>query len=618
MPLRVLAVLFSTVVSQESPVITGASWAPEFFSRTFPCPPNLPWACNLGATRVTLLGASFGASGVVEVAAPIAPNTPVVIPTDLPDELQLLSLAPFSTNGCLMPSDAASSEYSIEVCPYSTSFLRARGGGPRVASLGAFSGVVRTDSPDCSDPPAPTTQAVTGLLFAGGDVCGSGTRSARVNFVCIDEADPWQERYLRNTTVHAATRSADGCQWLLDIPIAGACSGDNFDLCSVLQTPSPNVSPTPAPSLALSPGFQISWSANTIVVLVQPSNSGPPSALKVRRSPDDATSMFAVPVPEPLPPSFSPVPQPFPTTLTVLGANPNAGLSASDPSALPCNPVIISLAGALPLDLVGFEASFEIIFPRSPLLNNSAETLYGTPLGANATVTQIPPNGRLDLVLNCAPRLSDFQAPFTGNFFLRSRYLAFDPFDPNVPNDNPFITRRVASCAQGACSWTFLGPTGTMSTTPSSSSSPTPSSTPTPSPPPTPSPSPTPSDSSTLSLSPSPSPTLAPPPAAAGQADLPRPALYGIIGGLSFLVLALGVGAFLYFCYCVRMSLPAPSKTAAGDAVVVGGGGGEKAVANPLANVAIVQEPPSSPSTSYNDLPGTPTSSSASIQEWSK
>lgn len=574
MPLRILALLLATVVSQDSPVITAASWAAVSFSNTFPCPQNLPWDCDLGAIRVTILGNSFGPSGAVEVAAPIAPNAPVAPPIDLPDALNIITggLAPFIKNGCLIPSDAASFEYGIEVCPFATSYLRARGGGPRVASLGAFSGVVRTDNPECSDPPA--TQAVTGLLFTGGDLCGAGTRSARVNFVCITEDDPWQLRYLNNVTVYAASRSQDGCQWQLDIPIVEACP-DDFDLCSTTTMPAPNVSPTSSPSPALSPAFQSSWSPNAIVILVRP-GTAPPSALKVRRS-GDATSVFGVPIPEPLPPSFSPIPQPFPTTLTVLGATPNAAISSTNSTDLPCTPVTISLAGVLPIDLLGFGASFEIIFPRGPLENNSAVTLFGSPVGANNTATLVPSNGRLDLLLECAPKLMEFPTPFTGNFYLRSRYLAIDPNVPNddpTPPDNPFITRRVATCATPtACSWTFWGPVAPT-------------------------------------LSPSPVP---PAPPAANQAALPPAALYGIIGGSSFLALALGVGAFLYFCYCARKSAePATLKAPAGAE------GGEKAVANPLANVTIVQEVPSSPSASYNDLPGTPTSSAASIQEWSK
>ena len=506
------------VVGDDAPSLISASWSTIACSAAS-CPPNLPWDPTLGAIQLTLQGSLFGSApgsaGRVDIAAPAPSPSPVDIPADLPEALQLFSENPEfdfarNGNGCLAPSDTGSATYSFEVCPYSTSFIRARGGGPRLASLGAFAGVVRRANVVCDS----SVLQVSGLLFQGGDVCGSGTLSAQVNFVCIRTADPWADRFLANASVNAATGSADGCSWQLDVPLAVACDDT---LCSAIPNPSPNAVPTPAP-FSFTSGFVASWTPSSIIVLVQPTAGTTPPGLRgvrVRRY-DGALSGLVLPLRAPLPPSASPIPVPFPASLTVLGVAPSGGLSflPTDPApSPPCDdttfssPVVVSLAGVQPGDLEGFGACFEITFPRSPLLFES-DCLYGAPLGANASVTRVPANGRLDLVLPCAPRLLEgFPTPHAATFTVASRYRA-------VP-DGPLITRRAAVCAAGACTWLFWGPTG-------------------------------------------------PPAAPAASNTLSGPALYGVIGGgLSLVVLlAVGIGAY---CWIKRKAsaLPPPLPKAA-------------------------------------------------------
>ena len=492
-------------VAADLPSLDGAT--ATFLPRVDPCPPDLRWPCDQGATRLTLLGAGFGerqGDFGVDAAAAIAMPTPAPVPDDLPDALQMPLLSPTAQGGCLLPSDAASAAFGFEVCPYNTSYLRTPGaGGQRIASLGAFASVVRTTSPACDNnpgevPPTPPSQllAVTGLLFQGGDVCGAGFRSAQVNFVCIFGADPWEVRYLRNTSVNAATVSADGCAWTLDVPLEAACLQEQ-ELCT-FSAPPPNASPLPIPAPAYSPAYIQAWAPGAITALVQ--GSAVPRALRVRRGSDGAVSAPLAPVlPDPMPASASPKPQPFPA-LTVLGATPSAGLSLGSTGSLPpCTPVIISLAGVLDSDLVGIDASFEVIFPRSPTQLQSWP-LYGTPLGTeynansssfpvlarNATVA--PVNGRLDLLLECAPRLlQDFAVPHTAAFTVRSRYRT-------APTNFTFVTRRLAACSGASCAWTFWGQVA---------------------------------------------PTA---PAAAAAAALSPAALYGIIGGGAALVLGMAGG----------------------------------------------------------------------------
>ena len=455
--------------SEDAPSLISAS--ATTLSAVSPCPPGLPWGCATGATQLTLTGSLFGsapgAGGGVDLAAAVASPAPAPTtgnPFDLPDALSMDPETPppaefawaAASGGCLRPSDAASADFSFEVCPYGTSYLRARGGGARVASLGAFAGVVRRYEVACDDPPGTGLLAVTGLLFQGGDACGAGTRSAQVNFVCSSAADPWEDRYSTNTTVHAATASADGCAWQLDVPLASACFEDE-SLCSGVANPSPNPSPAPAP-FTFSSAFVAAWAPGSITVLAPPATGV--RAARVRRY-DGAVTALVAPLPAPLPPSASPIPAPFPAQLMVLGATPAAGLSFAQGEPLPpgfsSDPpclngiVVISLGGVQPSDLEGFEAGFEVSFPRN-LGQRVPSPLYGAPLGANATVTRVPANGRLDLLLDCAPFLLDgFPTPYAGEFTVQSRYFA-------SPTSATKITRRTAVCAPGACTWTFWGP----------------------------------------------------------------------------------------------------------------------------------------------------------------
>jgi hypothetical protein len=458
--------LRSPRATEDVPSLISAATAAVSFSDASPCPPGLPWACAQGAVQLTLAGSLFGSApgsgGGVDLAAAVAPPAPAPLPADFPDALQLSdpdneAFAWAAGGGCLRPSDAASVDFSIEVCPYTTSYLRARGGGARLASLGAFAGVVRRNVTDCNDDDNPPgTFGVTGLLFAGGDACGAnGTRSAQVNFVCSSAADPWASRYLVNASVSAASASPDGCAWQLDVPLASACSGEFYGLCSTNPSPPPNAAPAPAP-FTFSSAFIAAWTSSSITVLAPPGAGV--RAVRVRRY-DGVASALVAPLPAPLPPSASPIPLPFPSALTVLSVTPAAGLSFSTGAAPagfrsepPCSngPVSISLGGVQPADLEGPEAGFEAIFPRGPAFSID-KNLYGSPLGASGAVTRVPANGRLDLVLPCAPfTLDGFPTPFTGQFTVRSRFRA--------PNGT-LLTRRVAACAPGACAWTFLGPT---------------------------------------------------------------------------------------------------------------------------------------------------------------
>jgi hypothetical protein len=442
-------------------------------------------------------------------------------------------------SGCLIPSDPASTDYSIEVCPYSTSYLRARGGGARVASLGTFAGVVRQNRTDCApDDSGFFWFAITGLLFANGDACANGTRSAQVNFVCSAAANPWADRYLANASVLAASASPDGCAWQLDVPLAGACTGDAFSLCSGLQSPSPNAVPSPVP-FSFSRAFVVAWAPTSVTALAPP--GGAVRAVRVQRY-DGTNTALVAPLPAPLPPSASPIPAPFPSALTVLSVSPAAGLSfASDAASMPpgfsdnpCTPqpvppqscctangpVVISLGGVQPADLEGLEAGFDLTIPRGPNFEEEWN-LFGTPLGAQGGVTRVPANGRLDLVLPCAPYLLDGLAtPHAAQFTVRARFRA-------GPNNATLLTRRVAACAPGACTWTFWGPA-----------------------PPA-------------------------PPSAAADAALSGPALYGTIGGslgLAALVAA-GVAAYCWGCCGAaaprgKDAAPAPPKAAWGGAAI--------------------------------------------------
>jgi hypothetical protein len=148
---------------------------------------------------------------------------------------------------------------------------------------------------------------------------------------------------------------------------------------------------------------------------------------------------------------------PFPAALTVIGALPSAGRSSPDNIAnIPCTPVIISLGGVLPSDLAGLDASFDIVFPQAPGVSTQLLPLYGSPRGVPGGAPGAPPpSGRLDLQLECAPRLlRDFGTPFVAQFTVRSRFRT-------APGNFTFATRRTAVCENAlACSWTFWGPNG--------------------------------------------------------------------------------------------------------------------------------------------------------------
>ena len=463
--MRLLAgLLCLALVRGQGPIIFVASYAPVTWSTDTPCPQDYPNSalgrvCGDGALRLELLGANFDAAtfdaGCVDVAF-IAPPTPAPVPIGLPSVLQLADLQPFG-GGCLLPSDAANAAYSVEVCPYGTSYLRARGGGERVASLGVFSGVIVESAPACNetddDDVPPQLEAAVGLRYSGGDVCGSGTYSATVSFVCINAADPWQLRYLRNATVNAASVSADGCTWALSVPLSSACF-DEYDLCNATLVPGPIPSPAPRPQPIFMPSYISSWTPGRIIAFAPPGALPAPSALRVRRF-DGVTSAPLVPVAKPLPPSATPIPMPFPAALTVIGAFPSAGLSSPDAVGIPCTPVTISLGGVLPSDLAGLGASFDIIFPQAPGVNTQKLALYGSPSGVPGGAPGAPPpSGRLDLQLDCAPKLlTGFATPYVAQFTVRSRF--------QTTTGGPFFTRRTAVCENAlACSWTFWGPNG--------------------------------------------------------------------------------------------------------------------------------------------------------------
>jgi hypothetical protein len=463
----------TTTLALDDPVLTSVTYEQKAFDPG--C--SLPWSCSLGAWLVTLQGSSLGSApgrgGGIEFAQSIAPPTPVAAPPDLPDALQLSALAPYSQNGCLPPSDAASTDFSFEVCPFATSYLRTPGPtGRRVGSLGTFSGVVRSNSSDCenndncdSAPPF-SNLAVTGLLFSGGDACGNGgTLSAVVNFVCTSRADPWQLRYEENATVNAASLSADGCTWSLDVPLDDACSGDNFELCSCLTaTPTPIPSPSPIPfTYPPSTMLPLTWGPSTVTLYLQPTSSLPLAA-RARRYDGRVSPPLAL-VAAPAPPSASPIPNPFPSTLTVLSVVPNSVLSVSGAAGEPippCVPITITVGGVAPDDLEGFSAHFDLALPRGPNLMQNYN-LYGAPLAAlnYATIglpnnaTRAPPNGLLTLVLPCPhnPFILDaggFSAPYTAKISVSSQY--------SFTQGGPLRTRRTAGCATpSACAFTLLG-----------------------------------------------------------------------------------------------------------------------------------------------------------------
>lgn len=559
--IAVLLSLIGPATAQAPPFIAGARWAPSTPwsapGGANPCPPGLPWPCNVGdsATVVTVVGSNFGgATGSVGVAASIPVPAPAPIPWDLPGVLSLQSLTPGSwQNGCLANSDWANPSRSFQVCPYATTSIWTLD-GVRLSSLGSFAGVTRAPSLNCNATAVPPEgDAVTGLLFAGGDVCNGRAASATVRFVCIDEADPWQTRYTDggggrnagggNISVYAASSSADGCDWTLDVPLPDACS-DNFNLCAAL-VPTPAPVPTAAPSFAFNaPTLVTAWTPDTVTTLVQTA-AMPPSAVRLQRADGALSAAIAPSGPGPLPPSASPVPVPFPTQLTVTAISPGQYVSTdNEATQLPCQPVTFTLAGVLPSDLAGFDSDFSIIFPRSPNLNATEMPLQNVPSGANGAPAPIPANGILSVVLECAPTLlTGFPTlPLVAPFFLRSRFFNTTIVDGAVEPTNE-ITHRDAVCPPSGCTWTFCG-----DVCPTPTSSPTPSVSPTQSP--------TPSVSPSLSQTPSqtPSQSLLPPPASDTILGISPAAFYGSIGGSVAFVVIVAVFVTLWLRRSVTSS----------------------------------------------------------------
>jgi hypothetical protein len=195
--------------------------------------------------------------------------------------------------------------------------------------------------------------------------------------------------------------------------------------------------------------------------------AAPPPSVRVQRTSDNALSAAWEPEgPGALQPSASPIPTPFPPSLSFRTV-PKAGRVGE------CTPITFIMEGFLPADVVtSWTHGVRARFPLSSNGFTSAQ-LDGVPRSANGNPPVVPPNGLVNLTLGCAPsnpQASVGALPFT--------------FDLRVDSWSSMCgscgtqTIRLAVCGDPAgCTWTYL-PAAEPSATPSTTSSPFPSDSP--------------------------------------------------------------------------------------------------------------------------------------------
>jgi hypothetical protein len=108
-------------------------------------------------------------------------------------------------------------------------------------------------------------------------------------------------------------------------------------------------------------------------------------------------------VPQPLAPSQSPIPVPFPTGLQFLGIWPSSGPSGG--------PITIMLAGVSAVDVRGSQAGFSLSWPTSPRGSSSQRPLGG-PVSVDGRARVPPANGLLNLTATVRIKPAAWDGPF--------------------------------------------------------------------------------------------------------------------------------------------------------------------------------------------------------------
>ena len=376
----------AAVVGAQPPQIIVVGWEAAAWSPASPCPfpaSDPVYSCTLPAVRLNVVGSLLGAAqGALQfgVSFPPSPQLPPP-PADTPNALTLATLTAGSggQDGCIATSLYTNDGNSYRFCPYTRVDL----GDPTnnnayVAHLGDFAGVTRTYIPENN------CTAMTGQLFVDGDMCNGAPRVVRVDFTCIDTTAPEQDVFTQTPQIYSAVPSADGCSFALTMPILAACTGPNFGLCAD-DDPSPNPLPSPSPQFAYSTAFIATWAPTNIVAYTM--GAAPPAAVRVASADGYLSAAFGA-LPEPLEPSRSPVPVPFPSTLVLMGLHPNSGPSTGGTT------VTLMLSGVTNSDLAGNPMRFRVSWPRTDR-SGSVMAALGVPGSRIA-----PQNGLLNVTVN--------------------------------------------------------------------------------------------------------------------------------------------------------------------------------------------------------------------------
>lgn len=409
-PAALLAAVFAAAgvalaAAQDDPLVTamGASfavWTPE---SPCPFPPGDPtFICSSPATRLFIVGSGFGAgapAGQVlgsSTAVP-SPNPAAPRPADVPAALSNAGLGVLAS-GCTQVGLYADPVYAHRFCPWLRVDLLTRANNfAFLNSLGTYAGVIRGPAP------APSAcNAITGLMFTDGALCGGAPSSANVTFVCIDDTAPQQEYYTRVKQPFAAFTPDGGCSWVLDFPIAAACPGARYALCAD-AVPSPNPLPSPSPAFNFAPAFVASWTDGSVVAYTM--GATPPAAVVLETTAGARTPARA-PTQGSLAPSQSPVPVPFPPSLSFNGIDPPSGPSAGG------TPLTIMLSGVTDADVRGFDAGFFITWPTS-LTGGMRIRGLGGPVSIEGRAVVAPANGLVNLTITSRPRSAAWPGPYT-------------------------------------------------------------------------------------------------------------------------------------------------------------------------------------------------------------
>jgi len=384
------------------PTISIIGWQPAVWSAGNPCPfpPSDPaFTCSSPSVQLTIIGDQFGpAGGLVQVGGAIPPPPPPApVPADIPSALTLAALSSGRADRCSAPgmyADAVARNYWFRFCPYQRiDLLDARANGAYVDDLGEYTGVIRAFVPSAN------CMAITGHIFNEGTMCNGAPRSTNVTFTCIDTTSPLVDYYTRVPQIFAAS-SADGCHWAMDFPIAAACLDARFGLCGSAN-PSPNQLPSPSPQFLYSNAFVSSWGASSVVAYVMGSTAPPTTRIQTAggsaSAPTDA-------VPQPLAPSQSPIPVPFPGGLQFLGIWPLSGPGTGT--------VTIMLGGVSAADIRGFDAGFRLTWPTAPR-SASTQRPLGGPVSVDGRAPVPPANGLLNLTATVRAKPAGWNGPFT-------------------------------------------------------------------------------------------------------------------------------------------------------------------------------------------------------------